>query len=161
MERKRPVVSYIPRSANGSIIITTRDQRIGRRLADSEKPIVVMPMAIQEAERLLQVKTWENNISTEADPKNLFQILGYLPLAIIQAAAFINKNNITIFEYLDALRADDKDIKDLLSEKLEDSRRDTDTSNSVIRTWNLSFEQIRKQKPRAVEILSLMPILDR
>ena len=67
----------------------------------------------------------------------------------------------TISEYLDALRAGDRDIKDLLSEELEDSRRDMDTPNSVIRTWNLSFEQIRKQKPRAAEILSLMSVLDR
>jgi tetratricopeptide (TPR) repeat protein len=158
---QKPMANYIPRNLNGSVIITTRDQRIGRRLADSGKPIAIMPMAIQEAEQLLQSKTWEDSISKEADSKNLLHDLGNLPLAITQAAAFMNENSMAVSEYLDALRASDRDIKDLLSEELEDPRRDSDTSNSVIRTWKLSFDQIRKQKPRAAEILSLMSVLDR
>ena len=66
----------------------------------------------------------------------------------------------TVFEYLEAFQAGDKDIKDLLSEELADPRRDTDTLHSVFQTWKLSFDQIRKQKPRAAEILSLMSVLD-
>jgi tetratricopeptide (TPR) repeat protein len=161
MGKKKPMANYIPCSSNGSIIITTRNQRIGGRLADGAKPIAVLPLTIQEAQRLFQSKIWVDDLWKEANVEDLLYILGYLPLAITQAAAFINENNITASEYLDALRASDRDIKDLLSEELEDSRRDTDLPNSVIQTWKLSFDQIRKQNPRAAEILSLMSVLDR
>ena len=46
---------------------------------------------------------------------------------------------------------------------LPDRRRDgpgRDFANSVIRTWKVSFDQIRKQDPRAAELLSLMAVLD-
>jgi hypothetical protein len=56
-------------------------------------------------------------------------------------------------------------MQDLLSVDLPDHRRDhemrSDMQNSVIRTWKVSFDQIRSQKPRAAEILSLMTVLDR
>ena len=44
---------------------------------------------------------------------------------------------------------------------LLDHRRHSESQNSVIRTWKVSFDQIRKQKPRAAEILFLMAVLDR
>jgi hypothetical protein len=84
-----------------------------------------------------------------------------LPLAITQTAAYINEYSSTVEEYLEAFFADDSDMQDLLSEDLPDLRRDFDSPNSVIRTWKVSFGQIRKQKPRATEILSLMAVLDR
>jgi hypothetical protein len=84
-----------------------------------------------------------------------------LPLAITQAAAYISENDIPLEEYLEAFRADDSDVQDLLSEDLRDHRRGFESQSSVIRTWKVSFDQIRKQKQRAAEILSLMAVLDR
>ena len=52
------------------------------------------------------------------------------------------------------------ELKDLLSEHLEDPRRDLDTENAVMRTWKLSFDPISRGKPRAAELLSLMAALD-
>jgi tetratricopeptide (TPR) repeat protein len=83
-----------------------------------------------------------------------------LPLAITQAAAFISENSITLAEYIETLQTSDSDMTDFLNENLYDPRRDRDASSSVIRTWKLSFEQIRKQKPRAAQLLSLMSVLD-
>jgi tetratricopeptide (TPR) repeat protein len=161
LERENPLANYIPRSPHGSVMITTRDERVGLRLAEGEAPVAVLQLDVQDAERLLRSRTCGDDISDEADSKKLLHALGYLPLAITQAAAFISENRMTVSGYLEALRASDEDIKDLLSEELEDSRRDSRTRNSVIRTWKLSFDQIRKQKPRAAEILSLMSVLDR
>ena len=59
------------------------------------------------------------------------------------------------------LRTDDSDLQDLLDEDLGDLRRDSESQNSVIRTWKLSFGLISEQKPRAAEMLSLMAALDR
>ncbi|KAL9032655.1 MAG: hypothetical protein Q9180_006378, partial [Flavoplaca navasiana] len=97
---------------------------------------------------------------SEDDALKLVEYLSSLPLAIAQAAAFISENSVTISEYLETLVNDEQDLKELLSEHLEDSRRDWSSENSVIRTWKLSFEQISKENPRAAEMLSLLSTLD-
>ncbi|KAL9630491.1 MAG: hypothetical protein Q9164_006387 [Protoblastenia rupestris] len=93
--------------------------------------------------------------------KELIDALGYIPLAITQAAAFICENKITLAYYLRLFNTDDSDIQDLLSEDSGDLRRDSDSQHSVIRTWKLSFDLISKQKPLAAKMLSFMAVLDR
>ena len=160
-EQTAPLVNYLPRSSNGSILITTRDKRVGEALVNREKAIMVLPMAEPEAEKLLWSKVAQEKSLDKTKSSELLEVLGYLPLAITQAAAYIRHNSITIEEYLKVIRIDDSEIQDLLSEDLPDLRRDFESQNSVIRSWKVSFDQIRKQKPRAAEILSLMAVLDR
>ncbi|KAH0536621.1 hypothetical protein FGG08_006515 [Glutinoglossum americanum] len=155
------LVNYLPRSSNGSIIITTRDRRVGERLSDREKSIPVLPFTSVDAEYLLQCKLPESDGLNKAASTGLVKALNYLALPITQAAAFISENGITIAEYLEMLQAGNLDTKDILEEDLPDPGRDVGVPNSVFRAWELSFDQIRKQKPRAAEILSLMAALDR
>jgi tetratricopeptide (TPR) repeat protein len=150
---------YLPQSSKGSILVTTRDKRVGERLADREKPIEVFPMNASDSMQLLRSRIAEDDWS-DVDAMRLIEELAFLPLAITQAAAFISENSLTVSEYLELLDTGDADLKDLLSEHLEDPRRDLDTENSVMRTWKLSFDQISKGKPRAAQILSLMAVLD-
>ncbi|KAE8454609.1 hypothetical protein EG329_000232 [Mollisiaceae sp. DMI_Dod_QoI] len=158
-EQTSLLVKHLPRSSNGSILITTRDKRVGRRLADEEKPIMVSPMDGPESEKLLWSKVDDEGSRDKAKSSELLELLGYLPLAITQAAAYISENSISVEEYLEVFHTNDSEIQDLLSEDLPDHRRES--PSSVIRTWKVSFDQIRKQKPRAAEILSLMAMLDR
>lgn len=72
----------------------------------------------------------------------------------------MSENSVTISEYLEMLVNNESDFKELLSEHLEDPRRDWSSENSVIRTWKLSFEQISKESPRAAELLSLLAMLN-
>ncbi|KAH0547852.1 hypothetical protein FGG08_000110 [Glutinoglossum americanum] len=148
-------------SSNGSILITTRDKRVGERLANREKVIIVSPTGMQEAMELLWSKVSQEDSLDKTKSRELLNVLGYLPLAITQAAAYISENSITVGEYLEIFSAEDSEIQDLLSEDLPDIRRDFESRNSVIRTWKVSFDQIRQQMPRAAEILSLMAVLDR
>ena len=164
-EQIGPLVNYIPRSSNGSTIITTRDKRVGQRLANREKLIEVVPMERPEAESLLLSKVPLDYTLDKVNSSELLELLGYLPLAISQAAAYISENSISVEDYLKVFQAADSEMQDLLSVDLPDHRRDfemrPDMQNSVIRTWKVSFDQIRTQKPRAAEILSLMAVLDR
>ncbi|ERF73050.1 hypothetical protein EPUS_08614 [Endocarpon pusillum Z07020] len=160
-EHPAPLVSYLPRNSKGSIIITTRDARVGERLSEREKSITVLPLVVQEAEHLLRSKLQQDAEWSEPDAAELLKLLGCLPLAITQAAAFISENMITVAKYTDILQASDSELTDLLSEDLQDPRRDLDAPSSVIRTFKLSFDQIQRQKPRAAQMLSLMAVLDR
>ena len=156
-----PLAYYLPQSSRGSVLITTRDERVGRRLARGQARIVVELMSPLEAQELLAKGRTEFDSSDEDVSSTLIEALEYLPLAITQAAAFISENHITDKEYLEMFRTSDADVQDLLEEDLGDLRRDSESQNSVIRTWKLSFDLISKQKPRAAEMLSLMAVLDR
>ncbi|KAH8753343.1 hypothetical protein F5883DRAFT_690792, partial [Diaporthe sp. PMI_573] len=49
----------------------------------------------------------------------------------------------------------------LLNRDKESLRRDRSASNSVIVTWQISFESIRSERPSAADLLSLMSFFDR
>jgi tetratricopeptide (TPR) repeat protein len=92
--------------------------------------------------------------------ERLLEVLAFIPLAITQAAAFINQTTMSIQDYLALLEKNNENFKDALSTELQDSRRQIGFPNSVFRTWKLSFDQILNQNPRAGELLSLMAMLD-
>lgn len=161
VEPTRPLISYLPEVSQGSILITTRDSRMGKRLGSKGTPVVVGYMDLQEGQELLRSQLDQADSLNFEDSKALIDALGYIPLAITQAAAFIEQNNRTIVEYLEILNAKDSDLQDLLQEDSGDLRRDSESQNSVFRTWKLSFDLIEKQKPRAAEMLSLMSVFDR
>ena len=148
--------SYLPSRSEGSILITTRDKTVGRNLANGREPIVVLSMTPDEGKAMLRSRV--PNIQSEVDLDKIPVELEFVPLAISQAAAFIGQNCITPSKYLELLQANEAAI---LDEGFYDWRRDPDAQNSVTRTWSLSFDLIRKQKPYAADIHSLMSVLDR
>lgn len=97
------------------------------------------------------------------DEVELLQTLDYMPLAITQAAAYISQRapRTTVSRYLQDLLRGDKERASLLKKDVGDSRRDGRASNSIIATWQISFEHIRQNKPSAARLLSLMSLFDR
>ena len=156
-----PFIDYLPQSSCGLMLITTRDARMSRRLGGRDTSIVVGAMLPSEAQDLLRSRSEEPVSDNDDNSRILVGELAYIPLAITQAAAFISENEISLAEYLDILHTGDSDVQDLLDEDLGDLRRDSESQNSVIRTWKISFDLISKQNPRAAEMLSLMAVLDR
>ena len=126
---------HIPHNSQGSVIITTRDARVGRKLANGEEPIHVSHMTMQEAKIMMRSRVLES--CCESDLERILHSLGFLPLAITQAAAFVTETQITLSKYLNLLEADDSSV---LSKEFYDWRRDFETANSVIQTWKLSFD---------------------
>jgi len=160
-ERTLPLKDYLPQSSRGLLLITTRDKRMSERLVGRQASIMVHRMSYPEAQELLESQTERPNSLNIDESKTLLDALEYIPLAITQAAAFISQNNITLAEYLKMFLTNDSNVQNLLDEDLGDLRRDSESQNSVIKTWKLSFDSIREQKPRAAEMLSLMAVLDR
>ena len=153
---------YLPEGKQGSsqLLITTRDDRVASRLTKGSKPLTLQPMSSEEAGLLLLSKLGGEQINYEkAEVNNLVEELDRLPLAISQAAAFIEENYISISEYVEALRGES--AEEFLEEELDDSRRDEDSVNSIFRSWKLSYDQIRQNKPSAADLLSVLAMLDR
>ena len=156
------LAGYIPQTATGSVLITTRDRRVTSWLSSGYQSISIELMDEDEAKSLLRTRI-PASLSTELDLEDLVGELGYLPLAITQAAAYISvrATRMTVSKYLTLYRQGEANQSRLLDEDLGDVRRDPGVPNSVIRTWQISFDQIKRTNPRATELLSLMAMLDR
>jgi tetratricopeptide (TPR) repeat protein len=153
------LVNYLPKNRQGYIIFTTRDKKIAAKLA---RNIVDVPEMSQEmAAQLLQSALANSNvIKSEQDIKTLIAELTYLPLAIVQAAAYITENGIQLADYLSLLKEQEEDVIELLSEEFEDDGRYLNIKNPVATTWLISFEHIRRRDALAVEYLSIMSCMD-
>ncbi|RGP61270.1 hypothetical protein FSPOR_10099 [Fusarium sporotrichioides] len=156
----RSLSQFIPDCAHGTILITTRNMQVGSRLTKGKRPIEVGKMDEHESTQLLR-RGLQQGDETLGDLLQLSSRLEFLPLALVQAAAFIQENCITVSEYLELLDGSENDVVELLSEEFEVAGRDSDTPRAVAQTWMLSFQQIKRQYPFAGELLSLMSWFDR
>ncbi|TVY38157.1 Kinesin light chain [Lachnellula subtilissima] len=157
---EKPLINYLPRADHGSVLITTRNSQLGRTIS-KRKSVEVTILNPEDSVTLLQSKISEDDELTEAHSKEIIEILGCLPLAITQAAAYLGQIETSVAEYLELLRSSKADEADLLVHGRYDDSRDPDIPNAVFHTWKVSFEQISRQSPRAGAILSTMAFLDR
>jgi Tfp pilus assembly protein PilF len=156
------LLESLPQSPNGSILITSRSRDVAFRLTGSYADIIrVHPMDQAHALALLRNKLVGS--FEQDDAVALVEALDYMPLAITQAAAYISQRSprATVSRYLQDLRNGDRDRAKLLDMDIGDSRRDGTASNSIIATWKISFEHIRRERPSATRLLSLMSLFDR
>ena len=157
------VLPYIPQSCDCHLIVTSRYQSVARSLVTTEDSLIhVAPMSNQEAVLLLRASIPEDK-STENDAVELANALDCLPLAIKQAIGYITATCTSIEDYLRLFSGDDSHQRRLLEKTYRDIGRDThdDLQDSVILTWQISFDRIRLQRPAAADILSLMGCLNR
>jgi Tetratricopeptide repeat len=150
---------YLPECPHGSILVTSRNKQAGSRLTQGNRAIEVSKMDEDESDQLLRAKLEEVDV-TSGELSLLSSRLEYLPLALVQAAAFIQENTMEVNEYLHLLDKSDQNLVELLGE-FETVGRDSGTPRAVTETWILSFEQILRQNAFASELLSLMSFFDK
>lgn len=154
------LIGLLPQSPNGSYLITSRGQDMDflKLAVYDEDKLGVYEMDKEEAEALLKIKLKDE--SKQEDLQALVSALDCMPLAVTQAAAYINTNRprTTIRKYLDNLQKGDEDRAKLLEADVSDARRDENRSNSIIATWHISFERVREIRPSAARLLSLMSL---
>ncbi|KAG7284986.1 hypothetical protein NEMBOFW57_009604 [Staphylotrichum longicolle] len=151
---------YIPECSHGTFLVTTRNKQAGSRLSKGKRLIEVGKMDDDETTELLCA--WFDDADAASDDySTLSSRLEHLPLALAQAAAFIQENTMTICDYVRLLDNSEQHLIDLLGEEFETAGRDSETSRAVAETWILSFEKIQEQNKLASELLSLMSLFDR
>ena len=158
----KPLSAFLPQTRIGSILVTSRNKDAAARLVGDEKNIIkVEPMNSAQALELFGKKI-RGEFSIE-DAARLLEMLEYVPLAISQAAAYINQRapRTTVSKYLDEFRKSDRSKASLLRRDIGDIRRDYSVSSSVFTTWQISFDHIRETRPSAAGLLSLMSLFDR
>ncbi|PSN58826.1 putative kinesin [Corynespora cassiicola Philippines] len=161
----KPLRSYIPHSERGSVLVTTRNQDAALELVERRDIITVDPMDEVQArtlfEKKLEGKEREHEDSAGVD--ELAAALEYMPLAIVQAAAYIVQRGprCSVRQYLEELKRSERKRTSLLNHNGGQLRRDWEASNSIIVTWQISFEHIQETRPLAADLLSLMSFFDR
>ena len=150
----------IPPSNNGQLLVTSRTTEAAKQLVDWKDTIVVGPMGEDQALTLLR-----RNVGigyTEQDALQLARALDFIPLAMTQAAAYIcqSAGRCMIRRYLEELKHCNVSDESVLDLDERDLRRDREASNSIMLTWQISFEQIRGISPSAADLLSLMSFFD-
>ncbi|RDW85279.1 hypothetical protein BP6252_02869 [Coleophoma cylindrospora] len=160
--QENSVLDCIPQVTHGAVLITSRDTRVAYQLCGSHDKIIhVGPM--NDVESLDMLKLRLPREQDHAGMKALSQALDRIPLAMSQAAAYISIGapRMTVAKYLEMYRRDENDQSRLLDKDNGELRRDPGVPNSVIRTWQISFDHIRSMSAQASQLLSLMAVLDR
>jgi hypothetical protein len=143
---------------SGAVIITTRDKRVVGPFATSgfELPQMGFETSIQLFLKLLQgdpTRECEDywSCAEYETIQHIVQELHGFPLAIDQAAAFIRENSCSFSEYLGYLR--DTGDRELLFRFKEVNPT---YPESIMTTWEISFNYLAKKHPRASELLQIL-----
>jgi hypothetical protein len=152
-------IDYLPKSKRGSILFTTRSRKAATKLA-GKNVVSVREMDESMAKDLLKESLIDQDVFDDDAAAHVLQRLTHLPLAIVQAAAYINENTTTLAKYAELLDDTEQNRVDLLSQEFEDEGRYGDIKNPVATTWLISFEQIQTRNPLAAEYLSFMSCVD-
>ena len=148
---------YLPRSETGSVLLTTRNGKVGHDFAAVHNVLTLAGMSAEESVSLLSTRL--SDYQAEEELKELAEELGRIPLALVQAASFITQNNMTVGRYLQLYRQSDLSKIQLLSDNFEDEERHALSKNPIATTWCVSFEYIEKHEPQAAELLSFISML--
>jgi len=143
---------FLPTSHKGYILYTTRAQAAGALAASVE----VEQLTPQEGALLLLRWTKRLDLDTPLDQaqaadraaaESIAKEMDGLPLALVQAGAYVEETGCSLADYL-RLYATHR--KDLLARR---SRLLLDYSETVATTWSLSFQQVEQQSPAAADVL--------
>ena len=155
----KALIEYIPQTAAGSVIYTTRNRDVGLDLTLGDEPITVPPLSIAEGLTMFGNQIRRGN-NTEDELLYLLEELSYLPLAISQATAFMLKRRKTVADYIRLLQGESTKPRVLDHRSLHHGR-ETRGSESIISVWSITFQYIKTANPRSAQLLALMSLLDR
>ena len=152
---------YLPESETGLTLFTIRSIDVGLSMAENEV-IELSEMNISEGMELLgKAISRKQLLQDQALATELLHELTYLPLAITQAAAYLNRNRqLSVRRYLELLRGTEQDMVELMSREFDDKTRYRGSSNAVAITWLVSFDQIQKMDGPAADILSFLSCIE-
>lgn len=154
------VSSFIPRCTNGQVLLTSRRTLIAKDLAMLEYVFDLSKVTAFEGAAIVHT-TMADDILTKIDPPDMdhfLRKLEYLPLAITQAVAYMNKNHMSLKMYL-AKISDEALLAEQLSQNSISDDYISGLVPAVYSTFKLSFERLAAEQPGALHILGHLSFL--
>ncbi|KAL4907652.1 hypothetical protein BDW74DRAFT_147925 [Aspergillus multicolor] len=149
----------LPKSENGRVVVTTRNRNVA---LDASCDIVEVPEPSEETALGILRKKLRDPTRLMDKETNLefLKLLAHLPLAIVQAAAYLRRNEyIGLSEYMELFEKEESDAIALLDAGLDGGERYPYTPSPIATTWLISFSQIAERNPLAARYLKLMACL--
>jgi tetratricopeptide (TPR) repeat protein len=149
--------AFLPLRPTGSLLLTSRATAFDPLNVSS--PILLMTMQPEEAILFLKHRVGRNEeMLPEGEQQALAQIvehLGYLPLALEQAGAYIGIKQKSFAGYLSEYRRNTRKLLEEAKPKRGDYNRDPETReyHTVWTTWALNFQEVAEENPAAAELL--------
>jgi hypothetical protein len=141
------VHAYLPQGATGHVLITSRNPNWGSMAS----PLAVPVFERAESITFLLQRTPQ---AQKAVANPLADALGDLPLALAQAAAYIEATGITLTAYLDRFTT-----TTIRQELLRRGMAAPDYPDTVATTWELAFQAVQETSPAGVDLLHLCAFL--
>jgi tetratricopeptide (TPR) repeat protein len=139
------VTPYLPRHGGGQVLITSRYLGWG----GTARSVTVPTLPRDEAVGFLQARTQQADAEAAAA---LAAELGDLPIALAQAAGYIDATGITLAGYLSRWRTHQAEL-------LRRSHEGLDYPSTVATTWEVAFEALQAREPAAADLLCLCAYL--
>lgn len=153
------VANFLPVHRSGDVLLTTRLQALGT----IARGIEVEKMGMDEGMTLLLRRAKiiaPDEMLDQAPAENrqqatlIFSELDGLPLALDQAAAYIEETHCGLAQYLNLYGSRRKDLL------LRRGQSPLDHPESVTATWSLSLQQVKQESPAAADLLCLFAFLN-
>src|SRR6266542_4279494 len=135
----RDLCRFLPARGHGHVLVTTRNPAFGQIAGR----VRVDVLSADQAQRFLLERTGSTDA---ASARRLAEELGGLPLALEQAAAFVEQNGLALGEYLELYQQ----RRELLG-----SGTGSEHGASVQATFQVAFEQVARRAPAAAQLARL------
>jgi hypothetical protein len=139
------------------------------QLVEDSDIIPIEPIDEAAAHALLHKKLGDKGKKSDGDNNSSDDVAGpaaaldHIPLALVQAAAYIRQQapRCSVQQYLEEYRQSDSRATSLLNQGTNHLRRDEAAGNAILITWKISFDHVRRSRQSAADPLSLMSFFDR
>jgi tetratricopeptide (TPR) repeat protein len=136
---------YLPLGGTGHVLVTSRNPAFG----GVAHPLKVEKMSADEAVEFLLKRTQQNDGAAAAA---LAKELGYLPLALAHAGAYMEETGTAIASYLKTFSARQTAL-------LAKAKPPEDYPATVATTWEISFRAVEKESEAAGQLMDLCAFL--
>jgi len=159
------IVKYIPFVAHGQVLITTREKRLVGKvdMVLAQNGIPVKEMTVEDGLTLFRRSMPSELLSmaSEALCRNFLDMLGGLPLAIVQATSFMREEQLPVEKFIGLYQ--DIELHDELFKKNAwsvDKQQQT-----ILITWEISYRKVagcsqNGAKSHPAMLLDLLGFLD-
>ncbi len=149
---------FLPTNHKGFILFTTRAQAAGAIAASVEVEQLTSregTLLLLRWSKLLDMNTPLDHAQAEdrAAAERIAGEMDGLPLALVQAGAYVEETGCSLADYLRLYATHRKDLLARRSSLL------LDYTETVATTWSLSFQQVEQQNPAAADVLRLCAFL--
>jgi len=147
---------FLPQQGKGHVLLTSRAHTFQSLGIQAPREVNVLSPA--EAREFLLYRTGKDSTIKSPEADALAKELGYLPLALEQAAAYMVENSVGFASYLGGFKKQRQVLLNKQGPVLGNDEREQQ-KRTVATTWAVNFADMEKASPASAELLRLSAFL--